>query len=61
MNRHTITAKEVAAYLGVHPDTIYCMVKENRIPHLRLRNRILFTKESVDWWIQDQANINLHE
>lgn len=61
MNRHTITVKEVAAYLGVHTDTIYCMVQENRIPHLRLRHRILFTKESIDWWIQDQANTNLHE
>ncbi|MEN1968325.1 helix-turn-helix domain-containing protein [Lentibacillus sp. N15] len=60
MDRHTITVKEVAAYLGVHTDTVYCMVKLNQIPHLKLRNRILFTKDSIDSWIQDQANANLH-
>lgn len=61
MERNTITVKELAAYLGVHTDTIYCLVKLNKIPHLRLRNRILFTKESIDLWIQDQANANLHD
>lgn len=60
LERHMITVKEVAAYLGVHTDTVYCMVKLNEIPHLRMGNRILFTKDSIDWWIQDQTNASLH-
>ncbi|WP_230856224.1 MULTISPECIES: hypothetical protein [Bacillaceae] len=26
------------------------------MPYLKLRNRILFTKDSIDLWMQDQAN-----
>lgn len=60
MERHMITVKEVAAYLGVHTDTVYCMVKLHEIPHLRIGNRILFTKGSINRWIQDQTNASLH-
>lgn len=60
MNRQTLTVKETASYLGVHTDTIYMMVKLNQIPHVKLRNRILFTRESIDLWLQDQAKTNLH-
>jgi len=60
LKRQTITVKEAASYLGVHTDTIYIMVKLNQIPHLKMRNRILFTKESIDLWLQDQTKTNLH-
>lgn len=60
LNRQTLTVKETASYLGVHTDTIYMMVKLNQIPHVKLRNRILFTRESIDLWLQDQAKTNLH-
>lgn len=59
MKRRTLTVKEVANYLGVHTDTIYTMVKLKQIPHLKLRNRILFTKDSIDLWVQDQAKKSL--
>lgn len=59
MQRQTLTVKEVANYLGVHTDTIYTMVKLKQIPHLKLRNRILFTKDSIDLWLQDQAKKSL--
>src|SRR5699024_1199291 len=60
LKRQRITVKEAASYLGVHTDTIYIMVKLNQIPHLKMRNRILFTKESIDLWLQDQTKTNLH-
>jgi len=59
MKRHTLTVKEVATYLGVHTDTIYTMVKLEQLPHLKAGNRILFTKESIDLWIEDQEFISL--
>ncbi|MBC5636439.1 helix-turn-helix domain-containing protein [Ornithinibacillus hominis] len=59
MERRTLTVKEVANYLGVHTDTIYTMVKLKQIPHLKLRNRILFTKDSIDLWVQDEAKKSL--
>ncbi|ASN06316.1 helix-turn-helix domain-containing protein [Virgibacillus necropolis] len=59
MERQTLTVKEVANYLGVHTDTIYAMVHGKQIPHLKIGIRILFTKESIDLWIQDQEYTNL--
>lgn len=56
VKRKTLTVKEVAGYLGVHPDTIYAMVKHQEIPDVKLRNRILFTKHSIDAWVKEQEN-----
>lgn len=55
LERQTLTVKEVANYLGVHTDT----AKFKQIPHVKIRNRILFTKESIDLWIQEQEYTNL--
>ncbi|WP_407270386.1 helix-turn-helix domain-containing protein [Radiobacillus sp. PE A8.2] len=59
MERCTITAKEVAKYLGVHTDLVYDLVKEGALPHIRLGRKILFSKGAIDRWIQDQETITL--
>lgn len=59
MDRQTLTVKEVATYLGVHQDTIYAMVRKKEIPHVKLRNRILFTKVAIDGWLREQEDMNL--
>lgn len=46
----TMTVQEVADYLGVHADTIYTMVKQEQIPHFRMRRRIFFDSDSIDRW-----------
>ncbi|KHD86345.1 DNA-binding protein [Heyndrickxia ginsengihumi] len=51
MQRRTLTAKEVAEYLGVCKETIYTMVREKEIPHFKVRSRIFFSRESIDQWI----------
>jgi len=56
MTRNTLTVQEAAEYLGVHHDTIYTMVRENQIPHFRVRKRIFFTRPSIDAWINAQEN-----
>lgn len=43
---------ELSDYLGVSTDSIYTMVRENQIPHVRVRRRILFHKHAIDSWIQ---------
>lgn len=50
MNRTTLCVREVAAYLGIHRDMVYLLVKRNKIPHLVILNTIIFTKESLDVW-----------
>lgn len=43
---------ELSDYLGVSTDCIYTMVRENQIPFVRIRRRILFHRESINSWIQ---------
>ncbi|MFD1851402.1 helix-turn-helix domain-containing protein [Oceanobacillus bengalensis] len=55
MERYTMTVKEVADYIGLHTDTIYDLVRENKIPHFRIGRKILFTKETIDNWVLEQV------
>ncbi|WP_342488566.1 helix-turn-helix domain-containing protein [Cytobacillus sp. FSL W7-1323] len=59
MNRKTLTAQEVADYIGVCIDTIYTMVREKQIPHLRVRRRIFFSVETIDAWMREQEQKSL--
>ncbi|MGM0903098.1 MAG: helix-turn-helix domain-containing protein [Bacillota bacterium] len=54
MQRKTITAQEAADYIGVHIDTIYTMVRQKEIPHIRVRRRILFKTDTLDAWMHEQ-------
>ncbi len=59
MQRKTLTAQEVADYIGVHIDTIYTMVREKQIPHFRVRRRIFFSIETINAWMRDQEQKSL--
>lgn len=59
VQRKTLTAQEVAEYIGVHPDTIYTMVREKQIPHFRVRRRIFFSLETINAWMRDQEQKSL--
>ncbi|KAB2335049.1 helix-turn-helix domain-containing protein [Bacillus mesophilum] len=59
VQRKTQTAKEIANYIGVHVDTIYTMVRQKQIPHLKVRRRILFNRETIDAWMRDQESKSL--
>ncbi|MBO1515682.1 helix-turn-helix domain-containing protein [Metabacillus bambusae] len=61
MANKKLTVQGVAEYLGVHPDTIYNMVREKQIPHFRVRRRILFSVETIDAWIRDQETKIIQE
>lgn len=60
MQRTTLTVSETADHLGVSVDTIYTMVREKQIPHVRVRRRIFFRVEAIEEWMrnQEQAIIN---
>lgn len=59
MQRKTLTAQEIAKYIGVHVDTIYTMVRQREIPHVRVRRRILFNIETIDAWMRNQEQKSL--
>ena len=52
IKRSTLTVQEVAEYLGISPDYVYILVRENKIIHFRLGRRILFKKAAIDEWIE---------
>ncbi|WP_138416618.1 helix-turn-helix domain-containing protein [Aquibacillus sediminis] len=54
MEHQFLTVKAVANYLNVHTDTIYALVRENEIPHFRIRSKILFSQVAIDNWIYEQ-------
>lgn len=54
IKRSTLTASEVAEYLGVSIDTIYALVREKKIVHFRIGRRVLFKKDAVERWIQER-------
>lgn len=59
METCTITVKDVAKYLGVHTDTIYDLVSEGSLPHIRFGRKILFSKEAIDGWVREKARASV--
>lgn len=47
-----LNVSETAELIGVSQTTIYTMVKKNEIPHKRVRNRIIFSKEVISSWLR---------
>ena len=47
----TMTADEVAAFLGVDRKTVYTAANRNQIPHRRLGKRILFSRAALALWL----------
>ena len=50
-----LTVKTVAAYLGLHPGTIYHYVENGTIPHYRIpgSNEIRFAADEIDQWVRN--------
>ena len=49
-----MTLKEVAKYLGVHPITIYKLIKNSGMPALKLGGQWRFKKDILDEWLVTQ-------
>ncbi|HVN88893.1 MAG TPA: helix-turn-helix domain-containing protein [Candidatus Binataceae bacterium] len=50
MDGQVMTLEEVAAYLRVHPSTIYRLLKRHKIPAFKVGSDWRFNVESVDRW-----------
>lgn len=61
MERNAMTVKEMAAYLGVHTDTVYEMVRLNEVPHYKIRRKIFFSQVIVEAWIREQELKNYYD
>lgn len=54
MAKITLSVIEVAELIGVSHTCIYMMVREGQIPFKRVRGRILFHREVVDFWLRGE-------
>jgi excisionase family DNA binding protein len=52
--RPVMSLGEVAAYLGVHPSTVYRMLKNKKLRAFKLGRDWRFMKETVDAWLKAQ-------
>jgi len=61
IERTTLTVPEVAEYLGVSTDLIYRMAREKTIPKFNIGSRVLFKRQAIDKWIEDQIQASTEE
>ena len=53
--RKLLTVKEVSAYTGLAPDTIYKMVSQRRIPFTKVGRLVKFEQSALDAWLKQHT------
>lgn len=61
MDKQTLSVKETAVYMGISKDLVYQLVRERKVPHLRLSRRILFRKEALNQWLTTQEALSVQQ
>ena len=51
-----LTVREIAAYLRVHPTTVYRLIKKGALPAFRVGSDWRFNIEAVDKWRMQQES-----
>jgi len=54
-----MTLKEVAKYLGLHPISIYRLIKTTDIPAMKVGGQWRFKKDILDEWLLKQSSKHL--
>lgn len=52
--RQTVDVKTAAEIAGVSQGTMYTLARENQIPHIRVRGRVLFHRETIELWLRGE-------
>ena len=50
-----LSAVEAAKYVGVSKDTIYSLVRQNKIPHRRIGHQVKFPYWLLKSWLEGKA------
>lgn len=53
-----MTPKQAASFLGCSEYTIKDLARRKMIPHFRVGNRIMFSKSTLNSWIEQQEKEN---
>ena len=49
-----VTARELAGYLGLSPDTILDWAEGDRLPHFKLGRAVRFRASEIEAWLEAQ-------
>ena len=56
LNNHlTLNAGELSKSIGLSKDTIYTLVSQRRIPHVKVGRRVLFPVKGIEKWLEDKT------
>jgi excisionase family DNA binding protein len=50
-----LTVKELSQLIRISKTTIYDLVKDEKIPHIRIEGRIVFDKVKIKDWMDSQS------
>lgn len=53
-----ITVRELAAYLRVHPTTVYRLVRQEKLPSFRVGSDWRFDREAIERWMSEKQTQN---
>lgn len=53
MTSMLLTCKQVAEKLQLRPHRVYDLVREGRIPHVRIGKQIRFSMDQIDAWLSN--------
>ena len=48
--------RETAEAIGLHPNTVYLLVQEGKLPAIKLGRKILISKLELSKWLAGQSN-----
>lgn len=60
IQRAIVNAKQAALYLGVCEETLMHEVRQNKVPHNKLRGRYIFHIPTIEKWLEIQGLANSH-
>ena len=52
-----LTLEETAAYLRVHPSTVYRLLRNHQIPGFRIGRDWRFNQDSIDRWVVEAEQV----
>lgn len=54
-DRLLVSVREAARLLGIGRDTAYGLIREGRLPAVRIGRRVLVPRAALEPWVVDQA------
>ena len=55
-NKHlAVNVKELGKLIGLSSDTIYTLVSQRRIPHVKVGRRVLFPVKAIEKWLDENT------